>query len=95
MNHTYHLNGGFKPTLKRTAEMDGPDFFPTPAWAIICHRSRAVRGQYLETGLRKLARGPWLWREQVTGSSAPTRMTAVSERPGTIFSRQIVWATTS
>ena len=30
---TYHLNGGFKPTLKRRADLDGPDFFPTPAWA--------------------------------------------------------------
>src|SRR5688572_3703143 len=33
MDRTYHLNGGFKPTLKRTADLDGPDFFPTPAWA--------------------------------------------------------------
>ena len=30
---TYHLNGGFKPTTKRRADLDGPDFFPTPAWA--------------------------------------------------------------
>ena len=30
---TYHLNGAFKPTLKRRADLDGPDFFPTPAWA--------------------------------------------------------------
>ncbi|MFN3625001.1 MAG: hypothetical protein ACK4TP_13180 [Hyphomicrobium sp.] len=30
---TYNLNGGFKPTLKRFADLDGPDFFPTPAWA--------------------------------------------------------------
>jgi len=30
---SYHLNGGFKPTLKRRADLDGPDFFPTPAWA--------------------------------------------------------------
>jgi hypothetical protein len=33
MDPTYHLNGGFKPTLKRFADLDGPDFFPTPAWA--------------------------------------------------------------
>ncbi len=33
MDTTYHLNGGFKPTLKRFADLDGPDFFPTPAWA--------------------------------------------------------------
>jgi hypothetical protein len=30
---TYNLNGGFKPTMKRLADLDGPDFFPTPAWA--------------------------------------------------------------
>jgi hypothetical protein len=30
---TYNLNGGFKPTPKRFADLDGPDFFPTPAWA--------------------------------------------------------------
>lgn len=30
---TYNLNGGFKPTLKRFADLNGPDFFPTPAWA--------------------------------------------------------------
>jgi hypothetical protein len=30
---TYNLNGGFKPTLKRFADLEGPDFFPTPSWA--------------------------------------------------------------
>lgn len=30
---TYNLNGGFKPTTKRSADLGGPDFFPTPAWA--------------------------------------------------------------
>ena len=33
MDRTYHLNGGFKPAMKRFADLDGPDFFPTPAWA--------------------------------------------------------------
>lgn len=33
MDMTYHLNGGFKPTTKRFADIDGPDFYPTPAWA--------------------------------------------------------------
>ncbi|MCW2273886.1 hypothetical protein GJ654_08175 [Rhodoblastus acidophilus] len=33
MDSTYNLSGGFKPTLKRFADLDGPDFFPTPAWA--------------------------------------------------------------
>ena len=30
---TYNLNGGFKPTMKRFADLSGSDFFPTPAWA--------------------------------------------------------------
>jgi hypothetical protein len=30
---TYNLNGGFKPTTKRSADLGGPDFFPTPRWA--------------------------------------------------------------
>jgi len=33
MDATYNLNGGYKPTLKRFADLNGPDFFPTPAWA--------------------------------------------------------------
>ena len=33
MDSTYNLNGGFKPTLKRFADLEGPDFFPTPRWA--------------------------------------------------------------
>lgn len=32
-DRTYNLNGAFKPTMKRRADLDGPDFFPTPAWA--------------------------------------------------------------
>lgn len=30
---TYNINGGFKPTMKRFADLSGPDYFPTPAWA--------------------------------------------------------------
>jgi hypothetical protein len=33
MDSTYNLNGGFKPTLKRFADLQGPDYFPTPGWA--------------------------------------------------------------
>ncbi|MGE3333691.1 MAG: hypothetical protein AB7I36_08615 [Rhodospirillaceae bacterium] len=33
MDSTYHLNGGYKPTTKRFADLNGPDFFPTPPWA--------------------------------------------------------------
>lgn len=33
MDATYQISGAYKPTLKRTADLDGPDFYPTPAWA--------------------------------------------------------------
>ena len=33
MDATYNINGGFKPTTKRSADLAGPDFFPTPGWA--------------------------------------------------------------
>lgn len=33
MDATYNLNGSFKPTNKRHADLSGPDFYPTPAWA--------------------------------------------------------------
>jgi hypothetical protein len=33
LDSTYNLNGGFKPTMKRFADLGGADFFPTPAWA--------------------------------------------------------------
>lgn len=33
MDATYNLNGGLKPTLKRFADLGGPDFYPTPKWA--------------------------------------------------------------
>ena len=33
MDKTYNLNGGFKPTTKRFADINGADFFPTPPWA--------------------------------------------------------------
>ncbi|GHD58344.1 hypothetical protein GCM10017083_41170 [Thalassobaculum fulvum] len=33
MDATYNLHGAYKPTLKRFADLNGPDFFPTPRWA--------------------------------------------------------------
>lgn len=30
---SYNLNGGFKPTMKRSADLNGADFYPTPSWA--------------------------------------------------------------
>ena len=33
MDKSYILTGALKPTLKRFADLSGPDFFPTPQWA--------------------------------------------------------------
>jgi len=33
MDPTYSLTGAYKPTIKRFADLDGPDFYPTPVWA--------------------------------------------------------------
>jgi hypothetical protein len=33
MDATYNLAGANKPTTKRIADLAGPDFYPTPAWA--------------------------------------------------------------
>jgi len=33
MDKSYNLNGGFKPATKRFADLSGPDYYPTPAWA--------------------------------------------------------------
>ena len=33
MDATYNVYGSPKPTMKRNADLDGPDFYPTPRWA--------------------------------------------------------------
>jgi hypothetical protein len=33
MDGTYNLFGAPKPPLRRFADIDGPDFYPTPSWA--------------------------------------------------------------
>lgn len=33
---TYNLNGGFKPTMKRFADLNGPDFFPNATLGYVC-----------------------------------------------------------
>jgi len=33
MDKNYKITGSYQPTLKRFADLDGPDFYPTPSWA--------------------------------------------------------------
>lgn len=50
MDSTYNLNGGFKPTLKRFADLDGPDFYPTPEWATYALiENESFRGEIWES----------------------------------------------
>lgn len=49
MDTSYNLNGGFKPTVKRFADLDGPDFYPTPKWATrVLIESEAFEGEIWE-----------------------------------------------
>jgi hypothetical protein len=49
MDGTYNINGGFKPATKRFADLDGPDFYPTPRWATFAlAESEAFTGDILE-----------------------------------------------
>jgi hypothetical protein len=50
---TYNLNGSFKPTLKRFADLDGPDFFPTPRWATLA----LIENEKFNGGIRECACG--------------------------------------
>ena len=63
---TYNLNGGLKPTTKRFADLDGPDFFPTPPWATfaLIDNERFQRGHL---GMR-------LWRRHYVSRSRTNRM---------------------
>lgn len=53
MDATYHLSGGFKPTMKRFADLEGPDFFPRQHGNARSDRKREIQRRYL--GVR-------LWR---------------------------------
>ncbi len=57
MDKTYHLNGAFKPTTKRSADLDGPDFYPTPPWATFAlidnERFRGDNVPYWHLGARR------------------------------------------
>ncbi len=67
MDATYNLSGGFKPTIKRFADLDGPDFFPTPPWAT-----------YALIDNEKFSGDIW---ESACGDGAMSRVLAETGRP--------------
>src|SRR5271167_4852019 len=73
MDNTYHLNGGFKPTIKRFADLNGPDFFPTPPWAT-----------YALIDNEKFSGDIW---ESACGDGAMSRVLDKTERP--VFSSDL------
>ena len=76
MDTTYNLNGGFKPTIKRFADLDGPDFFPTPAWATYALiDNEAFRGEIWES-----ACGNGAMSEVLTKTDQPVASTDLYDR---------------
>lgn len=67
MDATYHLSGGFKPTLKRFADLDGPDFFPTPAWATLA----LIDNEKFEGGIWEPACGNGAMSEVLAKTGCP------------------------
>ena len=59
---SYNLNGRFKPTTKRSADLDGLDFYPTPAWTM---RSSKMSGLRATSG--NVPAGTALWRKCLAG----------------------------
>ena len=76
MDTSYNLNGGFKPTIKRFADLDGPDFFPTPAWATYALiDNEAFRGEIWES-----ACGNGAMSEVLTKTDQPVASTDLYDR---------------
>lgn len=73
---TYHLNGAFKPTLKRRADLDGPDFFPTPAWAT----HALVESERFEGEIWECACGDGAMAEVLTNAGYKVRATDLYAR---------------
>lgn len=73
---TYNLNGGFKPTTKRFADLSGPDFFPTPAWATHALIDNEVfKGEIWES-----ACGNGAMSDVLAQTSAPVRSSDLFDR---------------
>jgi hypothetical protein len=66
---TYVLNGSFKPTMKRFADLDGPDFFPTPRWATFALiENEKFNGEILGMRVRRRYHVPRSGRNRPTRS---------------------------
>ena len=73
---TYNLNGGFKPTAKRSADLDGPDFFPTPPWATFA----LIENENFNGEIWECACGDGSMSEVLKRSGCPVRSSDLYER---------------
>ena len=67
MDATYNLNGGFKPTNKRFADLDGPDFYPTPRWATYA----LIESETFKGGIWECACGDGAMSEVLAETGSP------------------------
>lgn len=67
MDATYNLNGGFKPTNKRSADLDGPDFYPTPRWATYA----LIESEVFKGGIWECACGDGAMSEVLAETGSP------------------------
>lgn len=90
---TYNLNGAFKPTMKRSADLDGPDFFPTPPWATFA----LIDNEKFEDDIWECACGDGAMSRVLEQTGLPVRSTDLYERgygePGHDFLRPKFTAT--
>jgi hypothetical protein len=81
---TCNLNGGFKPTTKRFADLEVPDFFPTPRWATFALiENEKFKGDIWDA-LVVTAPCPASLRKLGAQSQARTYIREVTARPDTI-----------
>jgi len=76
MDNTYNLNGGFKPTTKRFADLGGPDFFPTPAWATYA----LIDNEEFRGGIWESACGNGAMSEVLEKAGGPVRSSDLYDR---------------
>jgi hypothetical protein len=73
---TYNLNGGFKPTAKRFADLSGPDFFPTPPWATFA----LIENEKFEGEIWECACGDGTMSRVLEKTGQPVRSTDLYDR---------------
>lgn len=76
MDATYNLNGGFQPTTKRSADLDGPDFYPTPRWATYA----LIESEPFKGGIWECACGDGAMSDVLAETGSPVLSTDLYDR---------------